>query len=297
MSGIKECDKMVTIFDSTNCSNGKDFKDKLFKTTQANVLAQFYSTRAEDRVIFVDELDALLSIDRSFLTTFKDITLPKNIKVVLACTPDIAKKFMIPHKLITLNAAGEADILLALKSLKSGDRVKNLLAAAEASEGNIARALNHLTIATKRVKTCTDMTLGAVYRNPSIAFQVFTVDQWLNPLRFHENLLHELQQRVKPRMSNIKENTYTSIMHDMCLWDVMMSHGGQTDYIATHYIAQATRRLEILNVKRTAEAPASEFTKLINMLSVRKKGINGLYCSIFPWYQVGVYEKTFLLRK
>lgn len=319
MAAAEATCKMTSVFDSSTCLNGKDFKEKMLKTTQSNVLAQFTARSYADRMVFIDELDALLSIDRTFLSNLKGM--PQAIKVVIAATPEAARRVAIPHKLITLNAASQGDILALLrereKNLGRRLNAKRLLEAVELCNGNLASAIRHSDAAAnaapkkkanQQVKTEDAQRdafsdLAAVYRNTSLAYQVFSVDSWLNPLRFHENLVHEMKQRTKPRQGKHpqKEDVYKDLMGDFCFWDTCMSSGSED--IARYYLAAATKRLDALTLKKTAAPPAAEFTRLINMLSVRKKGIIGMYASVgtgsdsFPWHQVGAYEKSFLQRK
>jgi SpoVK/Ycf46/Vps4 family AAA+-type ATPase len=320
MAAAEATGKMISVFDSSTCLNGKDFKDKILKTTQSNVLAQFTARSYADRMVFIDELDALLSIDRTFLSNLKGM--PQAIKVVIAATPEASRRVAIPHKLITLNAASQGDILALLRERekKMGRRLnaKRLLEAVELCSGNLAAAIRHTDAVVKKAaksKQTENETkdaqrdafsdLAAVYRNTSLAYQVFSADSWLNPLRFHENLVHEMKQRTKPRQGKHpqKEEVYRDLMGDFCFWDTCMSSGSGSEDVAMHYLAAATKRLDSLTLKKTAAPPAAEFTRLINMLSVRKKGILGLYANAgansgsFPWHQVGAYEKSFLQRK
>ena len=126
------------------------------------------------------------------------------------------------------------------------------------------------------------------------------MDMWLNPLRFHENLIYELKQRIQPRTKPKKEDIYTCILEDLCHWDILMCNNVCEP--ALQLIAASVTRLDKLALKKTAAPSQTEFTKLINMLSVRKKAINSLYESTddrkkFPWHKVGSYEKSFLCRK
>jgi hypothetical protein len=318
MAAAEATGKMTSVFDSSTCLNGKDFKEKILKTTQSNVLAQFAARSYADRMVFIDELDALLSIDRTFLSNLKGM--PQAIKVVIAATPEAARRLAIPHKLITLNAASQGDILAFLRERekKLGRRLnaKRLLEAVELCSGNLACAIRHSDVSYNKKGTQKKLQptmedsqrdafsdFAGIYRNTSLAYQVFSVDSWLNPLRFHENLVHEMKQRTKPRQGKHpqKEDVYRDLMGDFCFWNTCMSSGSED--IAMHYLAAATKRLDPLTLKKTAAPPAAEFTRLINMLSVRKKGMIGMYANAgaasgsFPWHQVGAYEKSFLLRK
>jgi SpoVK/Ycf46/Vps4 family AAA+-type ATPase len=306
--GIKaataETGKLVSIFDSTTCSNGKDFLDKFTKATQSNVVAQFTHTGMSDRIMFIDELDALLTIDRTFLSNLKNI--PQGIRLLIACSLDTVKRIPIAHKLISINAASEADILIFLKESTSGDAkakagktkavsAKLLVETAEMCNGNIGAALKYIP---KLGLTDPFPEVGSIYRSPEGAAAVFQLDVWLNPLRFHENLLYELKQRLQPRQ---KAKVYASLMEDLCTWDFLMTRNIEAAEYAVAFIAAAVKKLNRLPLKKSAPPPQAEFTRLINLLSVRKKALNALYTSgtgmEFPWHEIGSYEKSFLHRK
>ena len=300
-AAIAASGKMLDVFDSTTCTNGKDFLEKFTKVTQSNVLAQFTQTSTNNRIVFIDELDALLAIDRTFLSNLKGLL--RTVRVIIACSTEIAKRINIPHKHISLNAASETDIMLFLKSLNSGGgsrgrarasaNAKVLVEAAETCNGNIGLALKYIP---KMGNRDAFPEVGTVYRNTDNAYTIFAIDTWLNPLRFHENLLHEMKQRLQPR---IKIQIYESLMYDLCIWDVLMTKdatgGGE---FALNYISLNVKKLDKLQLKKLAAPSQTEFTRLINMLSVRKKALNALYATHeFPWNEVGAYEKSFLHRK
>lgn len=300
-----ETNKLVTVLDTATCLNGKDFKDKYTKTTQSNVIAQFTKVKEGDRLIFVDELEALLMIDRMFLSNLKN--LPSSIKVIIAATPEAAKRVLIPHRLIRLDVASVNDIIEFLKSKIVVNRKKNCKLLKEigiACNGNLTSALRAVTSlsahsdqhANSNNETDKDNfpDIGEVYRDTSKALTVLSADPWLNTLRFHENLVSEMKQRKvsSPNTRLSKEFVYTSIMCDLCNWDVMMK-SDHTDY-AMQFIAQSAKQLDNLALKKAASAPQTQFTRLINQLSVRKKGIVSLYGENggFPWHHVGSFEKS-----
>lgn len=294
-SAATQTSKLVTLFDSTTIVNGRDFKDKLTKSTQSHVLAQFTQTSFRDRLIVIDELDALMVIDRTFMSYLKGIS--HSVKVVVAGTHEAANKITIPHRRISLNAASEADILLFLKAHYGykGQKAKTLLKAAESCNGNIGLALK---CTPKFGVSDAFPDIASVYRNTEAAHQVFSGDSWLNPLRFHENLIHELKQRTQPRSKPRKQDVYSLIMRDFCNWDVLMSK--DVSLLASTYISLAVKRLDALKLKKNPAPVATDFTKMINMLSVRKKAVVALYvgsANAFPWHEITSYEKNFLQRK
>jgi SpoVK/Ycf46/Vps4 family AAA+-type ATPase len=284
---IENTGKMLIVFDSSNCLNGKEFIDKYTKTTRSNIVAQFAGIQGKDTVVFIDELDAFIALDRTFLTSLKTVlSLTHGIKTVLACTPELVKRIDIPCKQVKLNIPREADVVIFLKSFHRCSS-KELVSITEMCCGNLSVALQALARPGGAVDKFPE--IASIYRQTGAAEQVFMLDLWLNPLRFHENLVHEFKQRIKRKDT---PKVYEGIMGDLCLWDVMMSRG--LCEIAPCFMALSVRKLDKLVVKKTAAPPNADFTRLINMLSIRKKNLNALYTSIFPWGEVGSYEKSFL---
>ena len=136
-----------------------------------------------------------------------------------------------------------------------------------------------------------------VYRDPKrVAYDVLLIDPWLNVLRYHENIIHELEQRVF-ETTGIRE-VYVNTMKDLCDWVFMM---GWSPEIAVQFIAISCVARLSLPLKPKAQPPTTRFTKMINIMSARKKGLNYLYATTgkdlaFPWHQVGSMEKSFLSK-
>lgn len=300
LQAAKECNKVVSVYDTSICLNGKDFKEQIMKTTKSNIMAQLLSTSSSERLIFLDELDAMLAIDRTFLTHLQ--TLATNIKIVIASAIDVSTKLPDGCKILHLNAPSEQDIVLLLKDVHKSNPVGRrltMLEAAESCNGNISVALRYMITASNKNTNYSDTfdTIAMVYRAPHLAYKVFTMDPWLNPMRYHENFLHEMKQRIKPRNSLLKEDVYTEFLLDICYWDMLMGDTSSHHDFAILYIAKATQKLDKLALKKTAMPPKMEFTRLINLMSVRKKNVVNMHACKFPWHQVGVCEKTFLKGK
>lgn len=305
----------VTLFDTSTCLNGKDFKDKFTKATQSDILAQLTHTVDGQRLIFIDELDALLTIDRTFLLNLK--CLPDNIQVVIAGTSEAVRRVGITGMMIDIHSPSDDDISNMLKEYNKLHHLhvsaKIMTTIAKVSNGSIATALRHMNTnhdATEdavksRMDTFDD--IGGVYRSPErVAHDVLSIDPWLNVLRYHENIIHELKQRdYGAEADDDMIRRYVGSMGDLCDWVLMM---GWCPEYAVQFMATSCRARmspKVLPLKPDALPPTTQFTRMINIMSARKKGLNSLYTSIntknrnltFPWYQVGSMEKSFLSKR
>lgn len=312
LAAAKETSKVVSVFDTSTCNNGKDFKDKYTKAVSSDVLAQFCGTMGSDRLIFIDELDALLAVDRTFLSYVKDLS--NSIKIVVAGTSESAKRVAIPHKHIALQSPSDTDIFLFLKSVYRTEKkrvsAKLLLEAAESCNGNLSIALKQIP---KINNSDVFVDIASIYRNSdtSQVFDILSAEPWLHPLRFHENLIFELKQRNQPSVrKKKKDDIYKDILKDILCWDLLMSC--DCTILGLYILSMSIGKLKELPLKKNALPSQMQFTKLINMLSVKKKALVTLHkvdkdqdkdqdrhtmTMNFPWHQIGVYEKSFLLGK
>lgn len=310
----KAAGREITLFDTSTCLNGKDFKDKFTKATQSDIMAQITDTADSKRLIFIDELDALLTIDRTFLLNLK--CLPNNIQVVLAGTLEAIRRVGINAAVSIDLHSPSADALCGmLKEYNKRNNlrisVKDLKQIAATSDGNIAIALRQMSKGKQtkaggggwgggdgggRSEGDHFGDVGEMYRNARrVAYDVLNIDPWLNVPKYHENVIHELEQRVVGGGRWVG-CVYVGIMADLCDWVVMM---GWSHEVAVHFIAASCCAHMSLPLKPDALPSTTRFTKMINVMSAHKKGMNSLYAngSAFPWHHVGSMEKSFLSKR
>ena len=92
-SAIHEANKNLYYINKDECINSKDFKELLLKQTQTNIIDQFNllnvtDTCNKETVIYIDDVDTLISIDRSFINNFNLLITSntiKSIKIILSC--------------------------------------------------------------------------------------------------------------------------------------------------------------------------------------------------------------------
>jgi hypothetical protein len=254
-------------------------------------------------------VETLLTLDRSFLHSFQKLlettSLPF-LQVILTVQTTEKKRVVeaFPNAtLVELNVPNDSDVLLFLRKTSDGSVSAELLSnIVDNAYGNISVALHMLdmermsteeTITHDGAKHNIDKisTLADVYLHacPRTAYYVFCEDPWLHPLRFHENLQNEWVER-KGLIAK-KQKVYSSLMHDICTWDMFMSRFKGSDLqIPTDFIAHSVYQLRALERKKNASLPTDEFTKMFSHLSLEKKNQVSSYQSEFESF--GSYFKS-----
>jgi hypothetical protein len=129
--------------------------------------------------------------------------------------------------------------------------------------------------------------------NFQVGRYIFDQDPWLHPLRFHENVIHELNQRKG--LQHDKEAIYIDILRLLCIWDQLMSYSKINDgsgmFIAIELISNIPLYLKDFPKKKTTVSSMDEFTRMFNYLSLKKKHAVALYIPDFPWISIGSYYK------
>lgn len=303
---LKTCEQLgrvVHMIDSQNSENFKDTKDKIVKLVSANITDQFRVTQKVHNVIIMDEIETLISLDRSYLHSLQKMlesgTFP-HIPIILTVQSSERKKILEMFgkgTVIEIHPPNDADMFLFLRRVRPELSVQSLDDICTHSAGNLSVALKMLDTDTASEKASMHLdkisTLADVYvhAKPSMARYVFLEDPWLHPLRFHENLGNEIAERSGTKAK--KQQVYLSLMRGICIWDSMMSHfKGAELHIPIEYMSQLVGILGTLPRKKTAHAPMDEFTKMFSHMSLEKKNQIAMYDNGF--HEMGSYYKSIL---
>ena len=292
---IEESNKIPCIL-NLDIYNGKTFKNYFEKLTSSNIIAQFQNIQLLDKIIIIDDIESYIIYDRSFLHNLEDIIESNNypsIKIIITATNIDAKsihKFSTTSKIIKLLIPDSNSIFLFLRKKYPEIPVKVLMQISEYCNGNISNAIQMVEFENSSLKEENiykineiDNALNSktVYDNfPDIiklynedikreeSRYIFEQDNWLHPLRFHENLINEMNQRKGLHI--IKEKIYTDLMKYMCEWDYLMSHWkGTYSDIPIEYACGLPVILNKLSKKKQSNSTINEFTRLFNYLSLK----------------------------
>jgi hypothetical protein len=328
---IRDANKQLCYINKDECTNSKDFKDLLLKQTtsnildQFNILSQFASLTINDQsndqsndshtetVIFIDDIDTLLAVDRSFINNFNTLVTSntiKSIKIIISCISSELKvilKSIIFGQIILLKTPSDNDIkmfLCMINNIKDGANTHNSEYIKESindAKGDLSVAQNIFSISCRKNKQTdiintkqTDIfpEVAKIYymEDRNLIRKIVEQDPWLHPLRFHENIIHEFKQRKGSK--EVKDTTYINILENLCKWDQLMvsSKGGDIS-CAVEQACNSVLLFTPLKRKKVAEPPMDEFTRMFNYLSLRKKNMVSLYEGNFTWETIGSSRK------
>lgn len=311
--GIKEIcnryNKILHIIDSNKITNFKECKEYIYKLCQSNITSQFEKNLRKQQILCIEELETLLSLDRTFLHSLQkllDTNIYHNIPFIITCQMQDKKKiyeYFSKSKIIELHIPSEADLLLFLRKKSNICKADVLLTIAEQCNGNIGNALYMLEMEERNNKETNNIidsgkienipSLIELYKNPKpeLAVKIFYEDPWLHPLRFHENLPHELKQRKGLQVK--KNQVYIQILKGICIWDYFMSNQKLDDMsMPINFIAYYTIFLEMFERKKQTDDIHDNFTKMFSHLSLEKK--NQIISYQDQWENIGSYHKSIL---
>jgi hypothetical protein len=213
-----ELDLFIININSYNCSSSKQLTDLLFKAFVSSLIQQL-TNNTQNKIIIIDEFETLLSFDSTmnihllnFLTTVH-----KHIPIICIVSNNIKlgeiKKQCILYELPVLNNIEIHNILLNYNP--------NI---------NLTDATNIAIQSNYNIKTCIQIITNTYYNNNDKIFDIAELyasnfnrdnfkriiykDQWLIPLKFHENLINELDNRNSLKIA--KNNFYKNSISNFC---------------------------------------------------------------------------------
>jgi len=323
-----EADYELVTIHSHNCEGAKDMTDRIVKATSSR-LVQAFTGHYRPTVIFIDELDTLIQMDRLALTALADLLqageLP-HAPIIAACPPSCLRKlgpFKSRSATVRCHPLGEGDIYLLLKSRaeRSGAPAPSsadLMRAAESASGNLhvaVRMLEELSPAAPESAaagadaapasasqpfgggTDGEADFRCVFQDPTPAkladmVRIFSDDPWLHPLRFHENLIKEIGNRKGPAKE--KRRVYSALLRALTDWDALMV-AGHTELALDTLASNIHARLSRLPRRVRAlvgEDDLQDFTKIFSQISIYKKQERALYAKEpcdFPWADAQIF--------
>lgn len=297
---IKKICELLNLFviniDSNNCNSSDKLIDLIYKTTNSSLI-QLLTNNTSNKIIIIDEVDTLLSLDRTISISLLNILLSKkfkNIPIICICTPDILKKIgdiKKKCKIFELSLPTEEDILLLLKNINNKKKFLNeLKIISKNSNGNISQAIKQYESFDNFYNIDKIYNIEYLYSNNfnrNIFKEIILSDPWLVPLRFHENLIIELNNKRNCSDKKRKE-LYNNFMKKICYFDLLMYNN--TIDIAVDYFISIIYDLSKIPLKKKSESTMINFTKILSYLSLQKKYIKQSYSINFPLYQIGNYH-------
>ena len=295
---IEECGYNSLFLDTNVSGDGKDVLDRIEKFhnwIDLNDALQSTDNKSK-KVIVVDEIESFIKIDRNILNSVLSYTKKyKNthIPVILISHVDVLKKlgdmknFITNH--IKINRLEDMDIFLFFKTRIPKNKIKlaELLNIIEGSNGNIYSAMLSIINKLQNTKNSSvinyigdeQKTLQELFecKNPSIVEKLLTDDEWMNPLKVHENIIKILNRDVY--VDFLEKYLYYE------LWNSKSEGSFLTDTLPVIFLTYII--LEAVRHQNTdGKIDAMDFSKLLSYISTKKKYKKLMYEKVPPSYPV-----------
>jgi hypothetical protein len=315
----KICDYLnyeIININNNNCFNSEQLNDVIFKSATSSLL-QVLTGNIRNKVIVIDNFDCIYISDKTINTTLLKILTDgkiRNIPIICISNNEIIKKIGDIKKNCKIY-----DIIVPTKeevidmidnnynnnhqgvNNSSGHSKKQLEHLYKISNGNMEKIFCDVKrnsdeiLYEERVEN--DCDINILYLNIFDRNQVIRIinkDPWMIPLKFHENIIIELDNR-KISLKN-KIEYYKNFIESMCLYDYYMFKNNNEACITI--FASNVYYLSLFKYKKGAVSNIGKFTKMLSYLSLQKKNIKQTYkCNNFPLYQVSNYHINLCNRK
>lgn len=295
----EELELSIINIDSSNCNSSQQLNDIILQNSSS--LLYLLSNNKKKKIILIDEFETLISIDRTINITLLNILLTnkiKNIPIICICNPSILKKIgdiKKKCKIINLEPPSNDELIELVNKLKLEDNIRKIKKIIKTVNGNISQLLKKVEYVEYYNDIDVVNTVEYLYGNKfdrNILYNIISLDSWLIPLRFHENLIKELDNRKISLLQ--KKKFYKTFLNDFILFDRLM-YTNNTE-IACDYFINLVYNLKLLPIKKNNISNMENFTKILSYLSLQKKYIKQSYISNYPLYQIGNYHVNMLNR-
>lgn len=305
---LQENQYQSLFLETSICADGKDVLDRIYKFHQwmdlgASLQEKGISIRK--KVIVLDEIESFIKIDRNVLNcvlTYKKKYMEESLPIILIGHMDTLKKLGDMKNYITytvkLQRLQDIDIFLYMKKRLPKNKIKltDLMKIAEDANGSICTAI--LTIQ-QRLQQGKKKLLLANYigdeqktfpeifecKNPLIVDKLLMEDDWMNPLKIHENIIKVLDH---PRYASFLwkyifyEHWRTKFDADG-IYDTMIPIMYLTNVILWYVHNQG-------NISQPIDT--MDFSKLLSYISTQKKYKKLMYEKVpvtYPIDDLGLY--------
>jgi len=300
--------EIVTI-NNNNCFNSTELIDMIFKSTTSSLVQQLTNT-IKKKVILIDNFDCIYISDKTIAITLLKLLNEgkiKNIPIICILNEELIKKIGDIKKyckVYNLSVPTKEDIYHYFDSASTASTAKFSKAYIEKlyniSKGNLNKLFDSIN---KKDDVIYDdiiddyIDINILYLNTfnrNNVVRIINKEPWAIPLKFHENIITELNNRnisIKSKMEYYKE-----FIEIMCLYDLHMYKNNNEMCIAM--FAYCIYYLSLFKYKKNVVPKLEKITKMLTYLSLQKKNIKQNYnCNKFPLYQIQNYHINLCNRK
>ena len=283
---------------NNNCFNSEQLYDIIFKSVTSSLL-QILTDNIRNKVIIIDNFDCIYITDKTINATLLKILTDgkiKNIPIICISNNDIIKKIGDIKKNckiydIIVPTKEEVIEYIGYNSVHSKKKLENFY---NISNGNIGKIFNDINRNNEEVlykdNIDNDCDINILYLNNfdrNKVIRIINKDPWMIPLKFHENIIIELNNRKISQKNKIEY--YKNFIEIMCLYDYYMFKNNNEACITI--FASCVYYLSLFKYKKGVVSNIGKFTKMLSYLSLQKKNIKQTYKSnIFPLYQISNYH-------
>lgn len=293
---------------NNNCYNSAELNDLIFKSTTSSLIQQLTNI-IKKKVIIIDNFDCIYMADKTINATLLKILIDnkiKNIPIICLANEEIIKKIGDIKKICkiyNLNIPTKEEIsnfLLSSSKTKklSKKYIDNLY---DISKGNLSKLFSNIEKTKEEIlyedEEDDNVDINILYLNNfdrNKVIRIINKEQWVIPLKFHENIIIELNNRNISLKYKIEY--YKQFIDIMCLYDYYMYKNNNESCISI--FAYCIYYLSLFKYKKGASTNLGKFTKILTYLSLQKKNIKQNYkYNKFPLYQIQNYHINLCNRK
>ena len=292
-----ELNLFIININSNNCCNSKQLIDLLYKSFVSSLIQQL-TNNTQKKVIIIDEFETLLSFDSTIninLLNFLN-TNHKHIPIICIINNNLKlgeiKKCCIFYELSNMTYEKIYQILL---TFKNNITLKETIEIANKTNFNIKKCIeivNNLYYDNVDEKLNITELYSNIFNRNNFK-KIIYKDLWIIPLKFHENLINELNNRNG--LKTLKYKFYKNFIYNFCYFDILMNSNNE---IAIDYFISFIYPLFNFKCKNNKDHTLNNFTKLLSYLSLQKKNNKKTYKLIIPSNQFnGNYHLSIINRK
>lgn len=279
----------------TNIVN--DTKDIVDRIEKFHNWGEICATNNSKKIIVIDEIESFIKLDRNILNgilayakKYKDTHIP----LVLITHIEVLKKLgdvrnHIKYH-IKLNRLEDVQIFLYFKERIPRNKIKltELMTIVENGNGNIysinLSIVNRLNNKKKLMMNYIgdeQKTFNEIFEcnNPIIVEKLLTDDDWMNPLKIHENIIKILDT-----------SAYISFLEKYLCYE--MWHSVRDDFFFSDIPMIYLTYVLLNSKKKTTKIDTMDFSKLLSYISTKKKYRKLLYDRVplsYPIEDLGLY--------
>lgn len=296
-----ELDLHVVYLTSSNCSSSGELQDIMVKNLTSSMF-QLLTNNQQQKIIVIDEIETIMSLDRSINTTLYNILNDgKYKKTPIICISSIEnlkkmgniKKKCKIFELCEPNYDDIYNLMINLYPNNDKNIIENIIKNTGNNIEQCIQKVENNTCFSNMDDTLNLLSLYDVNFNRELLHKIILTDSLLIPLKYHENLIIELKNR---RCTISQRHDYYKKFLDVFMdYDKILCHNYED--ISTSLFVTMIYPLTKLQIKNNKISNIDKFTKVLSYQSLQKKNIKKSYSSVFPLHQISNYHINMIGRK